>query len=295
MMRRASGLALVLALGLLALRPCAAGRGEHRRRAPRQSQWAGPPSPYDGGAPPGGPPRAPWRARAHGLGALRRPGGPPGLPAGRENYDRRDAPPLRPRGGPRAHRSARAAQSALPVGVRRRAPHQRRPTRRPPRRPPPGPRPPPLPPATAAAARGGDDAAGMCVKQLSDASAACSASLNGANKVAYGRLDRVFGSRGNGAFRLDTGRFFRLAVRGRARGRGRLGSRRAGKRAAARPGARPGWRPTPPPPPPPPGRLLPGCCGRARLVLQGRGAGAVAGVPGRLRVPRRGHAVHQGL
>jgi hypothetical protein len=73
------------------------------------------------------------------------------------------------------------------------------------------PAPPPLPRAPAAAKLGAAQAS-QCVKQLSDASSACSAALNGANKVAYGRLDRVFGSRGNSAFRLDTGRFFRLAV-----------------------------------------------------------------------------------
>jgi len=50
------------------------------------------------------------------------------------------------------------------------------------------------------------------VQKLTAASAECSSCLNRANKVAYTRLDHVFGARGNGAFRLDAPRFFHTAV-----------------------------------------------------------------------------------
>ncbi|GBF88859.1 hypothetical protein Rsub_01358 [Raphidocelis subcapitata] len=68
--------------------------------------------------------------------------------------------------------------------------------------------------AAAAVAEAGeaDSAGDACVQQLSAASEQCSAALNGANKVAYARLDRLFGTRGNSAFRLDAGRFFRMSV-----------------------------------------------------------------------------------
>ncbi|KIZ04059.1 hypothetical protein MNEG_3903 [Monoraphidium neglectum] len=51
-----------------------------------------------------------------------------------------------------------------------------------------------------------------CVAKLAAAASECSSCLNRANKVAYNRLDRVFGMRGNSAFRLDLTRFFSLAV-----------------------------------------------------------------------------------
>ena len=50
------------------------------------------------------------------------------------------------------------------------------------------------------------------MQRLAAASAECSECLNSANRVAYSRLDRVFAARGNGAFRLDPPRFFKMAA-----------------------------------------------------------------------------------
>jgi hypothetical protein len=80
---------------------------------------------------------------------------------------------------------------------------------------------PPSPPPPAA---GPPPAAAKCLRTLTDASNACSATLNAASQVAYSRLDRVFGSRGGGSFRVDLTRFFHLAVRAAGPRGGRLAS-----------------------------------------------------------------------
>ncbi|KAI8466133.1 MAG: hint module-domain-containing protein [Monoraphidium minutum] len=64
--------------------------------------------------------------------------------------------------------------------------------------------------AAAAGSAGAKATPTECIQRLSDAASKCSSCLNRANKVAYQRLDRLFGARSN--IRLDVGRFFHLAV-----------------------------------------------------------------------------------
>lgn len=85
------------------------------------------------------------------------------------------------------------------------------------------------PPAARASAAQVDS----CVARLAAAASSCSSCLNGASGDAYARLDRMWGNRGNSAFRLDVPRFFNLAVSRRAGGPGAGGAPTAPKRAAA--------------------------------------------------------------
>jgi hypothetical protein len=79
---------------------------------------------------------------------------------------------------------------------------------------------PPLSHAARAASRRGSRAARHasgpsaeeCLAKLAAAASSCSGCLNDASAVVYTRLDHIWGSRGNSAFRLDVPHFFQGAL-----------------------------------------------------------------------------------
>jgi hypothetical protein len=169
--------------------PVCLGRGRGR----------GPPRGPPAASGQGGPQKSPGRDGAARGRASRWP-----IAAARLRGSAPPAPPAAP--GPRQRRLGGIRNRSGPLT----------PASPPPRRLPPPParaRAAPPPPSAAAASRASANA-GSCLDRLSAAANSCSGCLNAANKVAYGRLDRLFGARGSSSFHMDAGRFFRLAVSG---------------------------------------------------------------------------------